>query len=340
MHLLKPAILTVLATLGGGSNPTTLHFDPAPQTTLATTWEAQRDLDGGALSVLMDGAEVPEAYLPDLHLVESDHRVVSVVETVQETSDGFAMVRRYDDLTWTNEGSMSMDGMQGAQEFPWDASADTPLADATVLVVGDGDEPFSLEPVDETTPELPEGLAPDLSARAFLPGEPMALEESWTVEGGQLVGLFDPSGDCAWELPEEAAAEMLPEIDTRKVEGSLTMVLETIEEDRATMRVSGELVRITTKEGDLSMVPVAEGTATDTIRETWEVNGTLVWNVAQNHLHELLLDGPLLSATRTEKDPGQPGGAYESLFEVEGNYTVEARAEVDTTRTVDASSPQ
>jgi hypothetical protein len=176
---------------------------------------------------------------------------------------------------------------------------------------------------------LPERIGAALDGRELLPEAAVAPGESWTIDGAGLGFLFEPGGDLAWELPPEAAAQLLPEIRSRSVAGELELTLIELADGRAPSSVAGRLVRTTVQPGDLSQVPYVDGTATDTVSETWELEGELVWSIDERQLLSLELEGEVASVTRTERDPGQPGMSYVGRFSASGSQSLSIRSTRD-----------
>ncbi len=314
-------------------------FHHAPETGSSRTvaFELELTLEGGELEVTMDGNEVPSMYLPKLNLDMTDRQVVGITETFDEG----AWLRRYDELTWVNDGTMSMDMNGQTQEFPWSSEGETAFADRTVrFALEDGElaRAFADEQGGETS--LLDGLRADLGLAELLPEDPVEVGDTWTVDGAELEILFNPGGELHWELPAEMAEHMLPEIESREHSGELELTLVKLGEDgeHAHCSVTGTLVRVTTQPGDLSEVPVTDGDATDTVTETWEVEGDLVWNLAAGQVASLELDGSFAQMTLTERDPDQPGSTYESTFTIDGEFRVTVEAEPQSGRAIEASA--
>jgi hypothetical protein len=331
---LVPLVLGALALLG--REEVRLADTPGPGAARALAVEVETVQHGGELEVEMDGSPVPSEYLPQLDLDLTDRRGLELVDTYADAAEGW--VRAFEVLTWTNAGTMAMSGEQGDQEWPWDAAGESPLegravrfADGAAVAFADGRDGDAA---------LLAGLGADLGFGALLPDGPVELGAAWTVDGAELAGLFEPGGDLAWELPPEAAQHMLPDVRSREHAGELELVLERVEDGRAHCTVTGELVRTSVQAGDLTQVPVTEGTATDTVTATWEVAGHLVWHLAEERPVELALEGPFREATRTVRDEGQPGPTYESLFAIDGTRRLRAACEPgdDAVRAAEAGS--
>lgn len=345
MRPFRAALPALIALSPASHDGIPLFFEPAPESTRALEIESVLRLDGGELSCVMDGSEVPGEYLPDLHLRLQDRRRLVLTETRVEGGAGERVsLRRFDELLWENEGSMAM-SMQGEdQEWPWSASGTSPFEGRTLRIArevpAEGGAP-GVTLADGGAPlDLPAGLGADLGFGALLGDEAPALGTEWKVDGAALGELFQPGDDLAWDLPAEMAEHLLVDYDERSFEGTLTLVLAEVVEQRARITVQGELVRITVQPGDLSQVPVVDGTATDTIEDTWQVEGELEWDLAANQLAELGLAGDWSSATTTVRDPDQPGSTYESVFTVEGSYSLSVRGAATEVRVAEAAGPR
>jgi hypothetical protein len=344
MHIKTLAIAACMLSAAVSLDGVNLVYTPEADTSRTTTIEAQRDLEGGELTVVMGGQEIPAEFLPELNLVEENRVTLSITETFVASGEAgpTEWLRRYDEVTWNNEGSMSMSQMETENSFPWEAKAETPFTERVIRFSSDDGEEFARELADDGDEIELDGLQASLGLSELLPEEPVDVGGQWKVDGKLLGMLFEPGGDFSWELDPEAAKHMLPEVRERSHSGELTLVLSKIsEEDGARIAfcsVDGDLVRTTVQAGDLSEVPVADGTATDTIEEIWGLGGELRWDLTANHVISLSLEGELVSSTHTVRDPDQPGAPYESTFTVEGSYSVELASEHVAGSVVEASA--
>lgn len=303
---------------------------PAVSSTATIELESELSVSGGELAVFMGGSEVPAQYLPELHLEEQERFHVVLTQTLHER-DGERCVwlRRYDELRWSDSGSMSMSGPDGSGDrWPWEVSCESPLEGRTLRLVVDGDELVSVGLADERLPvvDLPPGLGFELGWQALLPGRPVGSGDAWEVDGAVLGALWRAGGELGWIVPEEAAEHLDPPFDEREHGGALRLSCASLEDGQARIEVRGELERTTVRPGDLSRVPVADGSATDTVEERWEVEGRLVWDTVAGGLAELTLEGSWRSETATVRDPGQEGPDYESTFSVGGTRAFRARS--------------
>jgi len=345
MHSRALAIAGCLITAAAVSNDeVTLVHAPRADTSRTTTIEVEQELAGGELSVVMGGQAVQAEYLPELDLVTQDRRKLSITETFLASGEEgpTEWLRRYDEVSWSNAGSITISQMDSEDSSSWTSEAETPLVERTVRFSSDDGEAVARELADDAAEVELDGLQVSLGLAELLPEAPVEVKDSWTVDGETLAVLLEPGGDFAWELDPEAQKHMLADIDERSHAGELRLVLLAVSKDGdariARCSVEGELVRTTIQPGDLSMVPVTDGTATDTIEERWDASGELRWDLDEGCIVSLLLEGEFVSETHTVRDPDQPGGTYESTFTVEGSYSVRVESEHVEGRAVEAAA--
>ncbi|MEM7310747.1 MAG: hypothetical protein AAF682_29000 [Planctomycetota bacterium] len=339
-----PLLLLAAAPLAG-DDEATLTFAPREGASRRLSIAVEQSLSGAELEVTMNGSEVPGQFLPEIKMELTDRRELALTETQTESgADGAGeWLRRYDELAWTNEGQMDMSGGGADGAYPWESTVDSPLEGRVLRFASDDGESFDAAPADgEGDEDLLDGVEADLGLRRLLPtdGEPQAIGASWTVSGEGLAQLFEPGGNLGWELPPDMAQYMRLDYEERTHDGSLELTLTKIEggdAPRAICAVEGKLTRVTVQEGDLSQVPVTDGTATDTVEEAWEVEGQLVWDLAANQVAALTLSGPFLQETHTERDPDQDGPTYLSVFRLRGTHSFQLEREALEGAAVEAS---
>lgn len=330
-----PFSAPLLACLGWGAfGPATSFSDevlmhaPGAGTSRTARLTTELNLEGGSLEVLMDDEEVPSMYLPDLNLDLTDRRELEVTETFGEDS----WLRRHDTVAWESQGSMTMDMGGAEQMFPWSETPDSPVEGRVLRLTRDGDGAMECEPADGEDLEaaLLERLAIDLSLVELLPAAgdgPPAPGDTWIVPGVAMAPFFDVGGGLGWDLSDEAREQLAPAYDERSVGGHLEVTWAEVQGDHAHLSLEGSLVHTMVKPGDLGHVPVVDGTATDTITETWEARGELVWDLGTHQVLELRLAGDLDQKSVTLRDPDQEGPTYSSTFLISGSYRVELAVE-------------
>ena len=318
--LVLTSIAGALLTLS--ANDVELHQAPRAGSSRSMAIEATIEMDGGELSCVMDGNEVPSEYLPGLFFEMTDVHTLELTETFERGG----WLRSYDAVSWENDGSFSMDYNGAETSQPWSSVIQSPIEGRVVRLAHEEDGSISRAFADEgpDDAELLAGLRADLGLALLLPEGPVAQGATWTAAGSDLGVLFDPCGDLQWDMAPEGAQHLLPEFRSREHGGELELTLREIAAggSRAHCRVQGVLTRTTEQPGDLGQVPVVDGTATDTVTETWELEGELVWDLASSALVSLELDGELRQDTLTERDPDQPGSTFESVLSVPGFYAL------------------
>ncbi len=326
-------LLLALPCLAAGADELTLTHAPAAGASQRVELEVVETTTGGDLTVFMNGSPVPPMYLPTLELEVRNVRKLDYTQTWEAFApDGASSwLRRYDVASWSNNGSMTMTQMGQSEVTPWEMEQEAALTGEIVQFwTSDAETEPSARVLSDEDIELPEDLMASLGLGHLVPNEAVETGHRWSVDGETLAQLWEPGGNLGWNLPAESAARLMPEYDERTLAGELELTLEAIESDDdrqlAICRVEGELERTSIKPGDLSQVPVASGTATDTLRETLELEGTLRWNLATRQIASLELSGTLASATKTVKDEGQEGPAYYSVFSFDGEYELTLKA--------------
>jgi hypothetical protein len=316
---LLTALLAALALPAGDG--IRLSDEPALAGARRIACEVSYELSGGALEVEMDGTPIPTEYLPRIDFSMEDERRLVVVDAFDE--DGW--VRLYDEAAWSNGGVLELDSSGSVEAFPWTADGNTPLLGRKVRFDREaggarakaGATAFADDRAADAA--LLDGLQVDLGLGELLPERAVAVGDTWSIDGELLAGLFEPGGDLAWQLPPEAAAYLVRDVRSQAFAGALELELDAVADGVARCTVKGELVRTTIQAGDLSRVPVTDGTATETVMLTWSVEGAFDWSVAERRLVLLDLAGDLRQVTRTVRDADQPGPGYSSVMRVEGD---------------------
>lgn len=317
--MLLPSVCTLALSVSGSAQELELLHRPRVGASRVTTATTSRQVSGGELSVVMNGEETPRHYLPDLHLETNDERRVTVLDTVERVDDAPTLLRRFDELAWDNEGEFRMDMGDGGRSTPWTSEADCDAEGAVLRMTPDREA--------EWLPGGPDvGAAPfalPLDLVAFLPEGALRPGETWEVDGEEVAWIFDFAAELPWNLAPEAAEWLVYDYDRRDHAGELTCTLVEVTGDRARCTLQGRLERESERPGDLSQVPVVDGTATETLEEVWDVEGELSWDVATRQPLALWLEGDFLSSSVTVRDPGQGGPDYEHVFEVAGTQRFE-----------------
>ena len=182
------------------------------------------------------------------------------------------------------------------------------------------DSELSTEPLDLQRPEI------DLAG--LLPEDAVSIDDTWEADAGFLAEVLDFGRTLPWtwsgsdsaQIPAPGVAEWQGDLDLKVAD------ITKVENDvRCVISFTGEAVETVTKPGDLSQVPVAEGTATETTVTTFQVEGEITWSVSAGHLVSFELEADGEGEQVTKKDDGQPGPAYESTT----RHTTQLSVELD-----------
>lgn len=324
-RLLVGLVLTAptLAPSGAGDS----HSFVAPLaegTRLDKTFRVRAHMDSGEFRVFMGGQPVPSQYLPELAFSEEHSIRVEVRDTFGASEDGRLMgfEREYQELA--GEGSYIVEvppeepeqsdwqresGLVGERvAFTWDAKAEGYGGE----LVGGGECP---EPLDR--------LQGRMDLQEFLPESEVKTGDTWTVDGQALLELLNPAGRLDLNRSEDEPGEAPEPVGC---DGEFTVTFKQVwSEEGATLarlEIEGECERTAEQAGDLSRVPVADGTATDTITWNYQLEGELLWNLDGGHAVRLDLSGSFDQLLRTDRDPGQGGMDYASEIESKGDLEI------------------
>ena len=239
MQLIAPLIALSLFTFSAGEVREVALTAAAPEAGSArrTACTETVELAGDTLEVEMNGSPVPAQFLPKLDFSMADERSLAVIDV--HDADGW--VRAYDEVEWTNAGSMEMDGGGSVESFPWSSDARTPIEGRKVRFERGADAATGFADGRDGDAAALEGLRVELGLAELLPSESMAIGDTWTVEGDALDVLFEPGGDLAFELDPESASYLQREERSRAYTGSLTMRLASVEDGVARCEIEVEI---------------------------------------------------------------------------------------------------
>ncbi len=323
-----------LVALPGGED---LTFGPPEGTTLVKSFETEVELTGGEMEVIMGDQEVPPEFLPELEVTMAESRDLVFTDHYAEVSSGrVALLRRsFDRIEEQHQSSQSLSGqgMDDAAELATTGSSR--LEDETVLFRWDGDEEqyTAQYPDEDGDPALLEGLEFAADFVALLPEDEVEAGDSWRVDGEVFACLVTPGGDLSVEYEgddEESLNEGEREVT---YEGSLELTLKGIfEEDGrriASVEIEGEVIETQVQRTDLANVPVADGTAVQTVTLEHALEGELEWDLEAGHLLSLQLESSIDATLEVVRDADQPGQHFEFCVYMvgEGRYAAEFESE-------------
>ena len=108
-----------------------------------------------------------------------------------------------------------------------------------------------------------------------------------------------------------------------ELEGSLAATLARVADGVARIELKGSLEAEEESKGDLSDVPVAEGTTTVRTRTSYAIEGSLLWDLRRGHLAGAEIGAELEVLIDTQKDPGQDGPDFASLMTLAGTWRLQ-----------------
>ena len=169
------------------------------------------------------------------------------------------------------------------------------------------------------------GLVEETDMRSWLPPEGIAVGSSWTIPAASLDAWLSPGGELSIVRTGEGAEYWRDERRSRELQGEIELTLTAIDgeqaERRAHIAIGGEVREVIVREGDLSRVPVAKGSATEVDTSTLRLDGELVWDVGAGMPYEASLAAKVERDAVTTKDEGEP--AYEHSLLFRGNLKIE-----------------
>ncbi|MEO0649748.1 MAG: hypothetical protein AAFZ65_03610, partial [Planctomycetota bacterium] len=156
--------------------------------------------------------------------------------------------------------------------------------------------------------------------------ERLAPGVAWSAPASGLEALLHPLGNLDFERFEDEPQSTFRE---RTWEGDLECTIQSIEDGVLVFGLEGTVQSHTAYAGDLSMTPVADGSATDVEGLELDVAGTAQWDLERGQLRQLELDAAFEGTLTTTKDEGQPGPAYKSQLSLSGEIELSLEVERD-----------
>ena len=308
--------------------PTELAYSPEEGSVWEKSLEVKTEMTFDDLAVVMDGRDVDKSFLPVIDMEMLDTLRVRLTDEVRSVGEGRPQLlhRTYEELSREGEHSMEIPGMMPAQTS--EVSGSSPLEGRTIAFAYDEDGDVECRAVDDESGELSfSDLEDDFDFLAWLPDSDVEQGDSWDVpidvlgewlDGGDAFGI-ELEGDGVEEFTQGEGAE-------RDLDGELTLRLAALREDDgaqlAHIEIRAEFTTETSYAGDLSNVPVADGTATVTDTTEYEMEGELVWDLAAGVARSFETSSDFLLESVTVKDPGQDGPEYESTATLSGTLAV------------------
>ncbi len=328
--VLIPTLAAALVAAAPTDDTVELRFAPSVGTQTAHTLEAQVHIEGSDLAVVMDGNEVPAQFLPELSFEFKTTSAWTVHHEFLEPRDGIAGAwrkRTIEDASQSFEMSMEL----GAEAMEFDAEAATSLEGESFLIGRNASGDVVAEwadPESELDAAWLDDARPELDLAGLLPGKPMAAGDTWEADASALADILSATESFPWEW-KGTGADGMPGPGETVLEGALELTageIRTVDgTTHCTIAIEGQFAETVTRPGDLSQVPVADGTATETTTTQYTVEGELTWNVTAGHLTSFIIEGEGDGEQLTVKDPGQPGPEYRSTTQHTSELKIELK---------------
>lgn len=302
-------------------------FAPEPGSALRKSFELETELTLVEMSATMGGQPVPQEYLPELEIETSSTRRLVVEDELVGVADGrpTKLVRTYVEIAETLDVSVTLDGEDAGSRA---AKGESALEGARVAFEWDADaEDFVAAFADERDDDaLLAGLDEDLDFRAFVP--PAGWSKGpWSIDAEAIEALFEPGGELSITGVEEEGGAFVERSFDARVEATLAAPRETDGKRLLVIELEGEGTAVSDRPGDLSFVPVVQGTATETRTLRFALEGWIAWDAAAGRAHAVELTLAAQVEQVIAKDPGQSGPEFDTTTSLSGDWTFRAEVE-------------
>lgn len=313
-------LCSVLApVLGSSPGEQRIRFAPKPDTRLEKGVEMDFDFALDEFSLVVDGEDVGSVMGGfDLSLLLSEHAVVTDRYVKLGEGRPTELLRTFDELG----GAFSMSVMSEFGSHDQDLECSSELEGSTVRFLWDPDgATYHVTYENGETAALLEKLDEDMDCRVLLPKEDVREGQTWEVPLLELASIACPGGDLAilpegTDIPEFGDYQEIGELFAEKfaslagqLEGRCVCTYTGLSEDdpelaeialaievTANLDLSDaifEVIDAVIKEiGEEDMPEITIDTADFSFE--LEGNGTLVWNVVEDRLVSLDLNGDVV----------------------------------------------
>lgn len=270
------------------------------------TSELALELEELSITLTVDG-EDQELESPEVEMSIAETETVTFTDEYLALADGRTtkLRRRFDALSETStrtasgedeteEGESELEGH--TVDLTWNAE-DEAWSAAFAADDEGGDE------------ELLAELEHHADLIEFLPEGEVAIGAEWSVPAAAFLHLSNPSGDLHLDTPsdkEEKDDDLQDQLD-ENITGEITAKLASVEEGLATIELSMELK--TSGEVDKGTQEVHE-MSFELVRQVeleFDLEGTLVWHVAEGRPVSLAIEGELVFGSEMKQSSDQDG---------------------------------
>lgn len=313
-------------------------FTPAEGATVSKELSLEATFFLDDIVVSFDGQEVPadqmaadEGLLIDATIgVTDEYAKVSGAKVL-------TLLRTFDELALE----------AGPESKAEDVEPFAELEDATVEFVWDAEsgEYVARYPEDEEGNEdLLEGLDADMDLLALLPDGEVSIDDTWDVSGEGLEAVFLPGGIPGMESPDDPRGEEIGEIfkeelqsqlegafgefavhckyvGSRDEDGALVGEISFEYDGKASIDLSEAIQRVIDLMGE--QMGGVEADVVATVDLEFEGKGTLLWNLAEGHVHGFDMKADITVLIDIEADGSAAGQSHSIVTsaEVSGEAT-------------------
>ncbi|MFT7485387.1 MAG: hypothetical protein ACI9F9_001237 [Candidatus Paceibacteria bacterium] len=306
-----------------------LLFHPAEGTVIQKSFSSRVSLSANGFTVEMGGEPVPSAFLPQL-VIETARGIDVSVRDHYEAANAkrpTAIVRQYETLA--GDGKLFFEAAPSEPEVSsWDAAHELE-GEKVAFHWNETAQEYDREWLGrKEQPDMLDQLDARLDLVGFVSDEEVVAGDSWDLDPMVIRKLMLPAGDLGLGLSDETD---LSAVKLKDVSGDLSVTLVRMTEVDgvrvAVLSIEGEYKQEEVEATDLSRVPVADGSATETTVTSLDVEGELQWNMDANQAFTLELNAVLESVSETVRDPDQGGATYSSKMNFSGKVTIEVSFE-------------
>lgn len=301
--LLQPALALTVVVLAADLP----RYAPEEGSTLVKTIETTAELTSTEIVVSFNGEEHSGEEIgdPEMKFVAGSKYVVTDEYVKMGKGKPKELKRTYDELASHNQMSQSAGGEENEGEK---REQESDLAGKTVVFKWDDKKSeFACSFADDKgDAELLTDLVEDLDFRAFLPADGTAEDASWDLEASTANIFLFPGGDLKLQTPDDEDDDK-GEVDRElrdSVNGKVTATYKGIRDEDKTKVAVIELKIDVKSKGDFE----SEENGTRAFDVATEMTGTILWDVATNHVHSVSMEGKdttTFTLTRTFEAQGE-----------------------------------
>lgn len=317
----------------------TLEFAPTDGAELSIDFERvfRLELDETEISVELDGESVGEQAPPDVQYEMSETESIAFTDRFEVADGRIVGIRRSFATIGTRYVESVVD--PAGEEFTDESDGESELEGSVVLFRWDEDEEAYEASFAEESEDLDEDLLEGLDAEAhlagYLPEGEVEVGDSWEVDVSAFVSMINLSGSL--KVVQEGEEESADDSDYgQQFDENLTgEITATLQELRAG---DGGRLAVISIESEMSTVittvtEVEEGEASGTEEDEhtfeFELEGEIVWDLAEKRLSSVSLAGDLTLEMASEKAYSMPGRelTMSEIQSLSGSLTFEVEVE-------------